>query len=266
MLTEPTQTVYNTLYFQKIFESDPDFGVASNTPVNEYLSRLINLNMKTLLNSNFNNCILSGFDVVVTNTTDNKLYLSILPGTAILNSYLFELLSVQEDIEIIVNPGTNYLMVSLAYKNYDKNFSIKFDILDENKNNLVSNTDVFDELLPIKLFRLELKDNKITLLSLEDDNLYFGTNAEIYNILNMLYLESEYTNKLSKCTPLNKLIDLPKDYVINNKTYLIPNYGKHYDFAAKLARLLKNNKNVNLLNNHILNLFESVQSNDNCYI
>ncbi len=266
MLTQPeNQIVYNTLYFQKLFENDTDFGVLNNTPNNEYLSRLINLNMKTLLNSNFNNCILSGFDVIITNTNNDKLYLNIFPGTAILNSYLFELNNIQENIELIVDTFTKYIVVSLIYNNHDKEFKIKFDSLDENKDKLIIESKDYDEILPIKLFRLEYKDSKINILSLEDDKVYMGLGGEIYNLLNLIYLETEYTNKLSDYKALNNLYDIPKNYTINGEEYLIPNYGKHYRFASNLLKILYQNKIMNMLFDYPIpnsyNIFAPTETN-----
>lgn len=270
MLTQPeNQIVYNTLYFQKLFENDSDFGILNNTPSNEYLSRLINLNMKTLLNTNFNNCVLFGFDVIVTEVINNKLYLNILPGKAILNSYLFELNNTQENIEIEVDIFTKYLVVSLIYNNHDKEFKIKFDNLDDNKNSLVVENNDYDEILPIKLFKLEYKDNKINILSLEDNNIYIGGGGEIYNLLNYIYLETEYTNKLSEYNALNNLYDIPRNYTINNQTFLIPNYGKHYEFAARLLKILYHNYTMNMLFNYPIpnsyNIFSTTETNM-CYI
>lgn len=242
MLTQPiNQIVLNTIYFQKLFEKDIVFG--KNTPVNEYLSRLINLNLKSLLNLNFNNCILSGFDVSIKNTINNKIYLDIFPGLAILDSYLFELKSIQSDIEIDVNSLTTYLLISLV--NSNNTFKFKFDLLDSNKENLMIGDDVYDEILPIKIFKLQYKNNKILLLSLNNENgdyINYGLNSEIFNLINCLYLETEYTFTLSNYTPLNNLYDIPKKHIIDGKEYLIPNYGKHYNFAIRLLKELYQNK------------------------
>jgi hypothetical protein len=275
MLTEPiSQVVYNTLYFQKLFENDQDFGISSNTPINEYLSRLINLNTKTLLNSNFNNCILSGFDVAVKNIIDSKLYLNIFPGTAILNNYLFELFNLQEDIELeVVDPvNTKYILISLKYNNYEENFTIDFDFLNENLNSLVLGDD-FSELLPIKLLKIGLANNQINILSLEDNNITMGgdfDNSIIFNMINYLYLETQFTTDISKdYKPLNKLFDLPRRYIINNNEYLIPNYGKHYEFAFKLMQIFHQNNMMNMIFNypvmHSHNIYSTIETNM-CYI
>lgn len=267
VIIEPEiQTVYNTLYFQKLFEHDPDFGVLSNTPRNEYLSRLINLNLKTFLNSNFNNCILDGFDINITNIIDNKLYFNISKGSAILNYYFFELNVDQNNIEVeIESELANYIMIALSYNNYDKQFKIIFKLLNNNLNTIDNSLGIYNEFLPIKIYKFEYKNNTVTLLSLEDDNIFFGEDAKLYNLLNYIYLEThQIKNSPSSLQQLNKYFDIPKYYNIDNFNYLIPNYGKHYEFAIKIMLSMFRNKLQNMtmptnITENILNMFETSQ-------
>lgn len=266
-IKEPEQTVYNDLYFQRLFEKDNIFGLNANSPVNEYLSRLINLNLKSYLNLNFNNCVLSGFDVIITKLLNNTVTLSILPGMAILNNFLFELNVMQEDVDILLNSTLSYLVVSLKYKLNDKNFSIEFDLFNDDSfvNNSILDPEL-EELLPIKIFKLQYKDNTINILNLDNGLIYTGGDFEnntIHYFLESLYLGLIDTGKLSEIKPLNRLFDRPKLYNINNKDYLIPNYGRHYNFAFDLLQKFNKNSDIDMITNYpvpnVFNIFSGAE-------
>lgn len=256
ILQSENQIVYNTFYFQKLLEiEEKEF----NIPINEYLSRIIGYNLKSLVNIDYikykqkndflfdidyiietnNNCILDGFQVGVYEITDKKIKFQIFPGMAILDSYLIEL-NTLENLEVDIYDNVLIgLFPEDKYKFSIRTFALNNDL------NLVDKTD-WDEkkILPIGIFKIIYNSFDIKTLSLES----LGTpillnNSYIYYFVDIDYVDLKKNKKnISTKSLVNIWKSYPKIYKINGHKFIIPNYSKMLNNVLLLDFFLKDVK------------------------
>lgn len=190
---QPTsQIVYNTLYTQKLLEiEEKDL----NIPINEYLSKIVNLNLKAIVDSNYieyeqnykfineiikqvetnSNCLLNGFEVGVDQINNHIIDVKIYPGSAILNNFIIELYEpviLSIDTSIDLNSSKYIIVLSPSDDSYyTKEFKILYYLLDEENNIIIDldNHDPWDnnKFLPIGLFEITGRSNDLHILSIE---------------------------------------------------------------------------------------------------
>lgn len=273
ILQPDSQIVYNTIYFQRLLEKQEE---NLNIPINEYLSRIVNLNLKSVVDNDYkeyktdkyyvneelievksnSNCLLNGFEVGLDYINKNILGVKVYPGTAILNNLLVELYETVV-FEVPVELKVYKVIIVLAPNiDFDNTFSILFYNLDENNvpldNNLIPWNN--EQFLPIGLFEITEKESTSSILALEtlgipifyDEN----ENPPLYNIQNELTKQYFYSNlpisdnKINNTVlgtkSLTPLYSPPKFYNINNYNYIIPNYGEHVNNGYFLFKYLYN--------------------------
>jgi len=274
---QPTsQIVYNTLYFQKLLEIEEK---NLNIPINEYLSKVVNLNLNAVVDSNYieyenvqgflntilrevntnSNCLLNGFEVGVDRIDNHIIDVKVYPGAAILNNFMIEMYEpVIFTIDTSINIDLENYVIVLAPANNDyslKHFKILYYLLDENNNPIIE--DDFDSwdnerFLPIGLIKITERSYDSNILSLEsfgvpinistNNNLplYDVNNALMYDMLNLSYVESFKNKTVLGTKSLTPLYVPPKIYTINNYDYVLPNYGEHINNGYFMFKQLYN--------------------------
>lgn len=274
------QIVYNTFYFQKLLEiSEKQQNL--DLPITQYLSQTVNRNLKAIaegdylkfstkntftnvVNTNdialhfsaYDNCLLSGFEVGLDKISNELFSFKIYPGTAIIDTFIIELnelIVFNLDVTNISKYGDRFVIV-LDYVGRGKDsFSIRFYLLDENGNPIISEgvEPWRNSYLPLTVFSIE-RDNDIFVLSLEslgvpfvlytnlpeDNKIYDEDSSLLYQFSEIEYIDIIKNKTVLGISSLIPLFVPPKHYVINGIDYIIPNYGKQVNNGYEIAKML----------------------------
>lgn len=280
-LQPESQVVYNTLYFQKLLEiEEKDLDI----PVNQYLSRIVNLNLKSIVDNDYtiyqqninpgfsskiitqvdthNNCLLSGFEIGIEEISGPKITFNIYPGLAIFDHVLIELNDlVSKSINVGEDTRTDYIVfVCNCTSPYPDHFEIRYFNLDKNFKVLESNLDDtwLESYLPFGMFKIN-RDYNMTFLSISNANAPLeiaGMNQDQdldqfrYQLLDLPRTDLIKSKKILE-TGTQSLVPLyaqPKIYSINDINYLIPNYGKHVNNGFLLSTMVQDNNLNKIIN------------------
>lgn len=270
-----SQIVFNTFYSQKLLEIEEKH---LNIPINEYLSKTINSNLKTITDNDYieyttnkefintivdivdtnSNCLLNGFEVGVDSIDDNVLNIKVYPGSAILNNFFIELYE-PIILNITIPIDVYKTIIVLAPTNIDDytitSFSILYYLLDEDNNPIIGedvNEWNNEKFLPIGFFEITEKDSDLNILSFDSIGIpaVIEDQRELFDVdlsLAFQFSEIPYTNIFKNKTVLGSksltpLYIPPKLYTINNYNYIIPNYGQHVNNGYFLLNKLYNNE------------------------
>ena len=193
-IKQPEQITYNTLYTQKLLEIQEQH---LNIPINQYLSQIVNKNLKSIAEgdylkfktkndfnnvtnqnelelkfNSYDNCVLTGFEVGIDHVTNDFITFKVYPGKAIIDTFLIEL---HEIVTFNVNttdlpPNYSKIVITLDYigKSTD-DFSIKYYFLNDFNDSIIKPGmhDWRDSLLPLTLFDIVQKESDYYVLALE---------------------------------------------------------------------------------------------------
>lgn len=248
--SNPSQIVYNTLYFQKLFEQDEIYGL-NKVPHAQYLSRLVNLNLGILfdINDKRKSCVISGFNVKIKSIDGSNAEFEITKGGAIINLFQIKLL---ENYNISVDFRNSNAKNIVFFLEYSENgigkFNIGYEFLDENLNS--NNWD--ENYLPIQIFKIST-ESELLVYSLTDfalppisgitngsefDYNYYLSLGDNYNIT---YTNNDNISNIKMIVPI---FSFPKKFIISNIEYIIPNRGYFLNLASSILEEELNKFNV----------------------
>jgi hypothetical protein len=274
-IAQPTsQIVYNTLYYQKLIEkSDEHIAMSFDLPTAQYLSRIVNLNLKSFVDNKhqyyvskntpynirnliyisyevdtYDNCLISGFEVGIDNIENEFITFKIFPGLAILDSFLIELNEfITFKFDSSANLEANSIVIILDYDgNGIGEFSIGFYLIDEN-NQIVNSPNIkpwSDKFFPIGLFTITERDNDFRILALE--SLGVPLEIESYSIYNAPLYEANESLRYQFAEV--EYIDLIKNKTVLGLKSLTPLYTAPKLYSINNSNFLIPNygKHVNL--------------------
>jgi len=249
----PVQKIINSIYEQKKFESDPDFGVSSNSPPQEYLTEVLNNIFDIFLETGKNNCLINGLDIDVVSIDKVTFTINFIlkPGIAILNH---QLIIQNENYEFSMSYdflkdknefNIKYLMFCLSFDQESGMYSIIPFFVNDDTNVFNEADDIFDNnYFPIKIFNFKIfaetlyntiyppNQQYYTLNNIEGE---FDEHELILSMYNMKNISYYNTNNID-LTHNHNSHSYPDKFIFNNIEHIVPLYSNlemaYYEFIS----------------------------------